>query len=52
MGEMTHRAEQAGDSVENSEWFDKAIRVGFVAYGVVSMRSSTGPAGCMSASST
>ena len=37
MGEITTTAEQAGDNVENSEWFDKAIRVGFVAYGVVTL---------------
>jgi Domain of Unknown Function (DUF1206) len=35
MGEMTNRAEQAGDRVENSEWFERGIRAGLVAYGVV-----------------
>jgi hypothetical protein len=34
---MTQRAEQAGNNVENSEWFDKAVRAGFVAYGVVTL---------------
>lgn len=37
MGEMTDRAEQAGNEVQNSEWFDKAVRAGFVAYGVVTL---------------
>jgi hypothetical protein len=35
MGEMTDRAEGVGQQAEQSEWMDKAIRVGLVAYGVV-----------------
>jgi hypothetical protein len=35
MGEMTDRAEGVGQQAQQSEWMDKAIRVGLVAYGVV-----------------
>lgn len=35
MGEKTKRAERAGDQVDDSEWFERAIRAGLVAYGVV-----------------
>jgi hypothetical protein len=35
MGEATQRAEQAGQRAQNSEWFDKAVKVGLVAYGIV-----------------
>lgn len=35
MGDMTDRAEGVGQQAEQSEWMDKAIRVGLVAYGVV-----------------
>ena len=35
MGDVTNRAEQAGQQVDNSEWFEKAVKVGLVAYGVV-----------------
>lgn len=35
MGDMAQRARQAGNQAESSEWFDKAIRVGLVTYGVV-----------------
>ncbi|MGI8645147.1 MAG: DUF1206 domain-containing protein [Nocardioides sp.] len=35
MSEMKARANQAGNNAENSEWFDKAIRAGLIAYGVV-----------------
>jgi hypothetical protein len=39
MGEMTDRvgnaADQAGRQTQDSKWFDYAVRLGFVAYGVV-----------------
>jgi hypothetical protein len=35
MGEMTDRAEQMGREAQHSDWMDKAIRAGLVAYGVV-----------------
>ncbi|MDI4659287.1 DUF1206 domain-containing protein, partial [Xanthobacter autotrophicus] len=39
MGEMTDRArntaEQKGRQTQDSQWFDYAIRIGFIAYGVV-----------------
>jgi len=35
MTDMSQKAKQAGNRAENSEWFDKAIRAGLVAYGVV-----------------
>ena len=35
MGEMTDRAEGVGQRAQQSEWMDKAIRAGLVAYGVV-----------------
>jgi hypothetical protein len=35
MTDMSHKAQQAGSRAGNSEWFDKAIRAGLVAYGVV-----------------
>jgi len=35
MTDMSSKAQRAGSQAENSEWFDKAIRAGLVAYGVV-----------------
>ena len=35
MGDMTDRAEGVGQQAQQSEWMDKAIRAGLVAYGVV-----------------
>ena len=35
MGDLTDRAEGVGQQAQQSEWMDKAIRVGLVAYGVV-----------------
>ncbi len=35
MGEVTNRAGRAGQQVDNSEWFDKAVKIGLVAYGIV-----------------
>jgi hypothetical protein len=35
MGELTDQAQQMGHQAKNSEWLEKAIRIGFVAYGVV-----------------
>jgi hypothetical protein len=35
MGEMQHQAERVGREAQNSEWLERAIRVGLVAYGVV-----------------
>jgi MFS family permease len=35
MGDMTDRAEGVGQRAQQSDWMDKAIRAGLVAYGVV-----------------
>jgi type IV secretory pathway VirB2 component (pilin) len=35
MGDVTNRAGQAGQQAHNSEWFDKAVKAGLIAYGVV-----------------
>lgn len=35
MGDMTDQAEQMGREAQHSDWMDKAIRAGLVAYGVV-----------------
>ena len=35
MSSITDRAENAGQQAHNSEWIDKAARIGLVAYGVV-----------------
>ncbi|MGA8246217.1 MAG: DUF1206 domain-containing protein [Nocardioides sp.] len=35
MADLSDRAEQLGRQAENSEWTDRAVRVGMVAYGVV-----------------
>ena len=35
MSSITDRAESAGQQAHNSEWIDKAARVGLIAYGVV-----------------
>lgn len=34
-GQMAAQAQQAGRRADNSEWFDRAIKVGIIAYGVV-----------------
>jgi hypothetical protein len=35
MGDVTGQAEQAGREVNDSEWLDRAVRIGLVAYGIV-----------------
>ncbi len=35
MGEITNKAEQAGRQAQDNDWFEKLVRVGLVAYGVV-----------------
>ena len=35
MGEVTDKAEHAGQQAHHSEWLDHAIRAGLVAYGIV-----------------
>ena len=35
MADVSDQAEQLGRQVDNSEWMDRAVRVGMVAYGVV-----------------
>ena len=35
MGEVRAQAEHAGHGAQNNEWFEKAVRVGLVAYGIV-----------------
>jgi hypothetical protein len=35
MADVSDRAEQMGRQAENSEWVDRAVRVGMVAYGIV-----------------
>jgi uncharacterized protein DUF1206 len=35
MSDVSDRAEQLGRQVDNSEWTDRAVRVGMVAYGIV-----------------
>ncbi|MEO5853746.1 MAG: DUF1206 domain-containing protein [Nocardioides sp.] len=35
MTDMSSKAQRAGSQADNSEWFDKAIRAGLIAYGVV-----------------
>ena len=35
MADVSDRAEQLGRRAENSQWIDRAVRVGMVAYGVV-----------------
>jgi len=35
LGGITDKAEHAGRDAQHSEWFDKAIRFGFIVYGVV-----------------
>ena len=35
MSSITDRAESAGQQASNSEWIDRAARIGLIAYGVV-----------------
>ena len=35
MTSITDRAESAGQQASNSEWIDRAARIGLIAYGVV-----------------
>lgn len=37
MGEVQDRAQRAGREAHESEWFDHAVRFGFVAYGLVNL---------------
>src|SRR5512132_2846225 len=37
MGDVSQQAERLGRDADNSDWLDKAIRIGLVAYGIVNV---------------